>query len=81
MAVGVYNGGPHSVLVNLAYYYHYGVHRCNLAQDSELGEAVYAYVDVEKALRSIQMDKPKDRIKCLGLISGYLSKNRPSRVV
>ena len=41
MAVRIYNGGPYIALVNLAYYYHYGAHRCNLAQDSDLGEAVY----------------------------------------
>ena len=50
LAVRVYHGGPSSVLVNLAYYYHYGFHRCNLAQDTELEEGVYAYVDIETAL-------------------------------
>ena len=59
-------------MVNLAYYYHYGYHRCNLAQDSELEEGVYAYVDIESALRNIDKSKAKDRTICLGLVAGYL---------
>ena len=31
-----------------------GHHRCNLAQDSELEEGVYAYVDIASALRQIE---------------------------
>ena len=41
IGVRVYFGGASAVLVNLAYFYHYGYHRCNLAQDSELKEGVY----------------------------------------
>ena len=41
IAVRIYSGGPYTALVNLAYYYHYGAHRCNLAQDNDLGEAMY----------------------------------------
>ena len=59
--------------MNLAYY-HYGAHRCSLAQDSDLGEALYRYVDIATALRSIDCSNPEDRTKCLGLISGYLCK-------
>ena len=58
--------------MNLAYYYHYGYHRCNLAQDSELKDGVYAYVDIEDALKNIDKTKAKDRTMCIGLVSGYL---------
>ena len=46
--------------------------RCNLAQDIHLNEGVYAYVDVEDALRKIDPSKPFDRTKCLGVVEGYL---------
>ena len=72
IGVRIYYGGAAAVLVNLAYYYHYGYHRCNLAQDSELEEGVYAYVDIESALRQIDKSIAKDRIICLGLVAGYL---------
>ena len=58
--------------VNLAYDYHDGCHRCDLAQDSELNGGVYAYVDVEDALKNIDKTKAKDRTMCLGLVEGYL---------
>ena len=35
---------PYTAVVNLAYYYHYGAHRCNICQDSELGSAVYCWI-------------------------------------
>ena len=31
IAVRIYSGGPYTAIVNLAYYYHDGAHRCNLA--------------------------------------------------
>ena len=82
LAVRVYHGGASAVLVNLAYYYHYGYHRCNLAQDSELEEGVYAFVDIEMALAQLDKSNAKDRTKCLGLVSGYLKKkqNQKGRV-
>ena len=72
IAVRIFHGGAAAVLVHLAYYYHYGYVRCNLAQDSELEEGVYAYVDIAAALKSLTKKNAKDRVKCLGLVSGYL---------
>ena len=43
IGVRIYFGGAAAVLVNLAYDYHDGDHRCNLAQDAGLKEEVYAY--------------------------------------
>ena len=60
------------MLVNLADYYHYGYHRCNLAQDSELKEGVYAYVDIADALKKVDKTQASDRTMCIGLVSGYL---------
>ena len=74
IAVHIYNGGPYPALVNLAYYYHYGAHSCNLAQDSDLGEAVYCYVDVATTLKRIDTSNTEDRTKCIVLLSGYLCK-------
>ena len=59
--------------MNLAYHYHYGDHRCNLAQDSELQEGVYAYVDIEDALKNLDKAQATDRTMCIGLVSGYLN--------
>ena len=69
IAVRIYSGGPYTAIVNLAYYYHYGAHRCNLAQYSEFGEAVYCYTDITTTLRSIETSNVADRTKCIGLIS------------
>ena len=63
-----------AVIVHLAYYFHYGSHRCNLASDSELGEAVYCYTDVDTALSTLDYTMPEARKTCLGLVSGYLQK-------
>ena len=57
IGVRIYFGGASAVLVNLADYDHYGYNRCNLAQDSELKEGVYAYVDIEDALKNIDKTK------------------------
>ena len=42
IAVRKYSGGPYTAIVNLAYYFYHGAHRCNLAQDSDLGAGVFA---------------------------------------
>ena len=49
-AIRVYKGGPYTAIMHHAYYQHYGCHRIHLAQDNDLGQAVYAYVDVATAL-------------------------------
>ena len=68
--------------MNLAYYFHYGSHRCNLSQDIELGSAVYCFLDVTTALNSINLPSSEDRRMCLGLISGYMYKaqNQKGRI-
>ena len=65
---------PYTAVVNLAYYYHYGAHRCTILQDSELGSSVYCYPDVKTALNSIDVSPSGDRQMCLALVSGYLCK-------
>ena len=39
LAIRTYTA-PYTAVVNLAYYYHHGAHRCNILQDSELGSSV-----------------------------------------
>ena len=74
----IYFGGAAGALVNLAYYYHYGDHRCNLAQDSELKEGVYVYADIEDALKNVDKIQANSRTMCIGLVSGYL-KHMPNK--
>ena len=45
---------------------------CDSLCNSELKEGVYAYVDIEDALKNIDKTKAKDRTMCLGLFAGYL---------
>ena len=73
LAIRTYTA-PYTAVVNLAYYYHYGAHRCNILQDSELGSSVYCYPDVKTALNSIDVSKSGDRQICLAIVSGYLCK-------
>ena len=61
---------PYTAVVNLAYYYHYGAHRCNVLQDSELGSSVYCYPDIKTALNSIDASKSGDRQMCMALVAG-----------
>ena len=61
-----------AAFVHLEYYFHYGSHRCNLASDSELGEAIYCYTDVDTALKTLDYTMPEARKTCLGLVSVYL---------
>ena len=78
IAIRTYSG-PYTAIVNLAYYYHYGSHRCNLSQDIDLGSAVYCFTDVTSALSSINLPSSEDRRICLGLISGYMHKAQNSK--
>ena len=45
LAIRTYTA-PYTAVINLAYYYHHGAHRCNVLQDSELGSSVYCYPDI-----------------------------------
>ena len=75
LAIRKYMGGPYTAIVNLAYYFYHGAHRCNLAQDSDLGAGVYAYTDRETLLSTLDYTKVEDRQTCIGVISGFLLKS------
>ena len=70
-------------VVNLSYYWQNGTHRCNILQDSELGAAVYCYLDVATVLEKIDLSKSWDRTMCLALVEGYLHKaqNKKGRII
>ena len=61
IAVRVLHGGAQQLCNEVAYYYHYGFMRCNLAQDVHLQEGIYVYIDVETALGKIDRNKPEDQ--------------------
>ena len=72
LAVRKYMGGLYTTIVNLAYYFDHGAHRCNLAQDSDFGAGVYAYTDMETLLSTLDYTKVEERQTCTGELSGYL---------
>ena len=80
IAVRVFHGGAQAVINNVAYYFYYGYARCNLAQDAHLEEGVYAYVDIDSALRKLDRDSTVDRIKCIGIVEGYLKHKHEDKV-
>ena len=59
VGIRMFHGGAQAVVNTIAYYY-YGYVRCNLAQDSNLEEGVYAYIDIAKALAYINKKKTFD---------------------
>ena len=63
-----------AAIMHLAYYYRYGSHRCNLANDGELGEAVYCYADIDTLLKKLTYSDLGDRRTVIGVVSGYLHK-------
>ena len=63
IGVRVFHGGPSAVVNNVAYFNYYGYVRCNLSQDTHLAEGVYAYIDIQTALRDIDLNLPFDRTK------------------
>ena len=56
LAVRTYTG-PYTGVINLAYYWQRGSHRCNILQDSEFGAAVYCHPDVKSAIDKINLAK------------------------
>ena len=54
--------------------------RCNISQDSQLQEGVYAWADITAALASIEMDKAVDRTKCLGILEGYVKRRHENKI-
>ena len=54
LAIRTYTA-PYTAVINLAYYYHHGAHRCNVLQDSELGSSVYCYPDISTVLNAIDI--------------------------
>ena len=69
-------------MINLSYDWQNGTHRCNILQDSELGSAVYCYLDIATVLEKIDLSKSWDRTMCLALVEGYLHKaqNKKERI-
>ena len=80
IGVRVFHGGPQQALNEYVYYIHYGFMRCNLAQDSTLQEGVYAWTDINLALKGIELHKATDRMKCIGIVEGYLSKRDGDKI-
>ena len=78
LAVRIYQG-IHSAIVKYAYFCRYGSHRPNLIQDKDLGAAVYAFVDMKKALESLGYQAEAGRTSVLGPVSGYLHSKENSR--
>ena len=72
IAVRIFHGGAQQVVNDVAYYFHFAFMRCNLAQDVHLEEGVYAYVDIDSALKKLDRNNPTDRTKCIGIIEGYV---------
>ena len=72
--------GAQQVVNDIAYYFHYAFMRCNLAQDVHLEEGVYAYVDIDSALKKLDRNNPTDRTKCIGIIEGYLKYKHEDKV-
>ena len=68
-----------AAIIQLAYYYHYGSHRCNLALDGDLGEAVYCYSDMDTLLNKLEYIDADDRRTVIGIVSGYLHKCENSK--
>ena len=54
--------------------------RCNLAQDVHLEEGVYAYVDIESAMKKLDRTNPTDRTKCIGIVEGYLKYRHDDKI-
>ena len=81
LAVRTYTG-PYAGVINLAYYWQHGLHRCNILQDSELGAAVYCYLDIKTAIEKLDLAKTWDRRMCLAFVEGYLhkSQNKKNRI-
>ena len=59
LAIRTYTA-PYTAVINLAYYYHHGAHRCNVLQDSELGSSVYCYPDISTVLNAIDVSESWD---------------------
>ena len=80
IGVRVYHGGAQQVMNEIAYYFHYGCMRCNIAQDVHLQEGVYAYVDIDSAMKKIDKTNPTDRTKCIGIVEGYLKHRHDDKI-
>ena len=63
----------------MSIFMHHGSHRPNLAQDKDLGAAVYAYTDIKRALAALDYEKDGPRCSCLGLVQGFLHSKENSK--
>ena len=80
IGVRIFHGGAQQVINEIAYYFHYGYMRCNIAQDAHLQEGVYAYVDILSASKKLDRTSPIDRVKCIGIIEGYLKHRHDDKI-
>ena len=67
-----------TALINCVYYHRYGVHRCNLVLDQEMGVGVYAYTDMQTLIDSINWNLPDAEDTVIGVLYGYLHKTSDS---
>ena len=65
--------------VNLAYYYMYGSHRCNLMTDNTMQAGVYAYVDAQTAINKIVRSKKNDLRMVIGVVARWVLKHEPEK--
>ena len=68
-----------TAIINLAYYYEYGTHRCNVMTDNQMEGGVYAYVDASTAIGKIDMQRKSDMNMVVGVIAGWVSKVEPKK--
>ena len=80
LGIKVFHGGPQQAMNEYVYQILFGFMRCNISQDSQLLEGVYAWADVQSALRSIELEKAVDRTKCLGIVEGYLKRRSEDKI-
>merc|ERR1711873_70088 len=69
-----HHGGPSQAMNEWVYQSYYGYMHCNLAQDGHLHDGVYCWNCIQKAMDSFREEGSSHsmRVKCLGIIEGYL---------
>ena len=64
-----------TAIVNLAYYYMYGSHRCSVMADNTMQAGVYAYVDAQSAINKIVRSTKDDLRMVIGVVAGWVLKH------
>ena len=74
IGIRVFHGGPSQAMNEWVYQSYYGYMHCNLAQDGHLHDGVYCWNCIQKAMDSFREEGSSHsmRVKCLGIIEGYL---------